>query len=339
MDLDDGGAGGASGGANGGGGASDMLLGGPTGGTGQMRSDEGAAAVADGKQPNATPTGDLGHAPTVPDAQAGAADPDWLTRLSADPLEGDKPSLRDWVKSTGVKDLDGLAKIARDNQAALRDSGRVKVPGEGASAEEVAAYHKAIGVPDEAKGYEFAAPKGEDGEALPVNATLLERIASSAKANGVPKSAMEAVVADFMAAQLDEANTLETTLKADAEKWAKAQGADRDAKLAAVDRAGSALGLDRNDLLGLRAALGSEKALNLLSRIGDGMTEDVLMGGGGKARFGVSAAEAQAEMDRLKADPAFQARVLVPGSAERQRWDRLQAATGAEADRKARENS
>lgn len=338
MALNDGEGGGAAAagaegaaGAGGEGGAAALL----GGGTGQLRSEEGAAAVANGPA-NAAAGDELGHAATVPAALAGEADPDWLTSLSADPGEGDEPSLRDWAKARGYKTLDEVVKSARDNQKAVRDGGRVKVPGEGATPEELASFNKAIGVPDDAKGYQFTAPKGEDGADIPLNTALLERIAEAGHKAGVPKGALEAVVADYVKAQLDEVNASDAANQEAAAKWAKAQGAEAPAKLAAVDKAAAALDLSRAELLSLRAAWGAEKALTVLARLGDGMTEDVLMGGG-KARFGVGGAEAQSEMDRLKADPAFQAKVRVPGSAERQRWDRLQAAVGAEADRKARE--
>jgi hypothetical protein len=72
---------------------------------------------------------------------------------------------------------------------------------------------------------------------------------------------------------------------------------------------------------GLRAGLGADRALGLLAKLGAGMAEDVLITGGGN-RFGVSGAEAKTELDRLKADTEFQKK-NVPGSPERQRWDRL----------------
>jgi hypothetical protein len=81
--------------------------------------------------------------------------------LSAE-KNGEDPSNQEWVAKLGVKDLDGLAKIARDNQKALRESGRVKIPGENATDEEKAAFREAIGAPKEAAGYEVAMPEGAE---------------------------------------------------------------------------------------------------------------------------------------------------------------------------------
>lgn len=75
------------------------------------------------------------------------------------------------------------------------------------------------------------------------------------------------------------------------------------------------------DMTGLRAGLGADRALGLLAKLGAGMAEDVLITGGSN-RFGVSGAEAQAEIDRLKSDDDFQKK-NIPGSPERTRWDRL----------------
>ena len=43
----------------------------------------------------------------------------------------------------------------------------------------------------------------------------------------------------------------------------------------------------------------------MMAKLGDGMTEDVLESGS-RQRFGVSGAEAQAEMDKLETDTDFQ---------------------------------
>lgn len=287
------------------------LLGGGEGGATAGGGDGGAV---DGGN------GDTGSGTTLD-----GVDPDWYAQLSADAGEEDA-SLRDWVKAVGVKDLNGLAKIARDNQRAVRDSGRIKVPGEGASPEDIASFHKAIGVPEDPKGYEIKAPVGDDGEPIALNTGLLDRLSESAHKAGMPKQAFEAVVSDFIQLQLDEAAAINTQGQKDAEAVVKGWGADATEKLAAVDRAAAALNLTRDDLVGLRNAWGAEKTLTVMARLGGGLTEDTMLTDTGRQRFGVTGAQAQAEMDRLKTDRAFMDRVMVPGSAEYVRWNRLQDA-------------
>lgn len=75
-------------------------------------------------------------------------------------------------------------------------------------------------------------------------------------------------------------------------------------------------------MAGLRSGMGADRALGLLSKLGAGMAEDVMITGGSN-RFGVSGAEAQTELDRLKSDGEFMAKATKDGTPERARWDRL----------------
>lgn len=244
-------------------------------------------------------------------------DPAFYELLSAEGGDAANPSNRDWAKSAGVKDPDQAIKMLRDNMKAARAEGKFTVPGADAKPEDIAAFRTAIGVPDKPDGYEIKGPEG-----VPLNAPLIAKLAESAVKHGAPKGAFEGLVSDFIAAQLDEAATAAEALDDEAAAWVKEQGAGSTAKLAAVDTAARALGLSRDDMTGLRQALGPKRALDLLAKLGDGMAEDTLITGG-KGRFGVTGAEAQAEIDRLKTDPEFQKKVMVKGSPESERWNRL----------------
>lgn len=61
----------------------------------------------------------------------------------------------------GVKSVADVDKMLRDNIAAARakTDGMVRVPGEGAKPEEIAAFRKALGVPDTAEGYGALRPE------------------------------------------------------------------------------------------------------------------------------------------------------------------------------------
>jgi hypothetical protein len=294
--------------------------------------DGGAAAGAEGGAAD----GGTGAEGGAGDGGAdGGADPDWYANLSAD-ADGDKPSLRDWVKATGVKDLEGLAKVARDNQAALRESGRIKIPGEGAKPEELAEFRKAIGVPAAAAEYTVTAPKDDAGNDLPLNDELIGRMAESALKHGAPKAVFEGIVSDFIQAQLDEAAEIDTAQKQLAEDTVKGWGKDKDANLAAIDNAARALGIDRNKMVALRNALGADFALDMMAKLGKGMAEDVMITGGSN-RFGISGAEAVQEIARLKTDGEFQKKLMAGDPASVARWNRLNEAEAAyeEAKRKA----
>ncbi|MCJ8158850.1 hypothetical protein [Sphingomonas sp. LaA6.9] len=265
-------------------GAADDLLGGGAGG------DQGG--------------GDQGGDQGGGDAGAGggdAVDPEFYGLLSAQGAEGDNPSNRDWIKSAGFKDMDGVVKALRDNIKAVRDSGRVKVPGEDASDEDRAAFARAIGVPENIDGYEIKAPDG-----IQLNEPLIGALRESALKHGAPKGAFEGLVSDFIQAQLDEAAAESKKQDDLASAKVKEWGAGANEKLSHVNSAARHLGFSKADMQGLRNGLGADRALDLLAKLGEGMAEDTLMTGG-RGRFGVTPAEAQSELDKLNSDPEHMA--------------------------------
>lgn len=289
----------------------------------------GAGDAAGGGGEAGAGGGDQGGGGDGGQADGESADAAWLETFSAETGEGESASLRDWVKSTGVKDASALAKIARDNQRALRDSGRVKVPGEGASAEEIASYHKAIGVPEDPKGYTVPEIKGADGNPVALNTPFVDRVIGAAHKHGIPKTAMDALLAEEVAAQVAEHDAAVAALTKAAGDHVKSWGADKDARLAQVNAAAKEAGLSRQDMEYLRGMpSGPGKMLDMLAKFGTNFSEDALIGGERK-QFGVNAAEAQKELDAIKADPELVRKARIPGSAENQRWNRLQKAAAA----------
>lgn len=289
------------------------LLGGDGGG------DQGGGSGAEGQgsgDQQQQAGGDQGGG----DGGAGVVDPDWYASLSAETGEGETASHRDWIKAKGFKDLDGVVKSMRDTEKALRDGGRIKVPGEGASAEDVAAFNKAIGVPDTAEGYQVTLPETNGG--LELDNDMIGKLAGIAHQAGLPKAGFEAVVNAYVAHQVEEhiaeVRRQDDLTQAKIAEW----GADKDAKLADCQAAMRGLNIDRTMIAQLQNAWGSDKALDFLAKIGGGIAEDRLITGG-SGRFGVSAAEAQNEINRMKADPAMLEKIMQPNSPERQRWDRL----------------
>ncbi|CAD7335167.1 hypothetical protein FIM10_01845 [Sphingomonadales bacterium 56] len=300
------------------GGAAGLLGDGGTGG------DGGAGGAAD---PNAQQQGDGGQGGAGEgggDGGQGGGDgadlPEWAKGLSGDGGENDAPSNRDWVKAKGFKDLDGVVKSLRDTERALRDSGRVKVPGDSAGAEELAAFHKAIGVPDDAKGYEVSLPETNGG--LELNTDLIGKLAEIAHAAGTPKAAFEQLANAYVEHQvtehLAEVQKQDELAQAKLKEW----GSDKDARLADCQAAQRALGIDRVMVAQLQSAWGADKTLDFLAKIGGGIAEDTLITGG-TGRFGVTAAEAQRELDAIKNDPARASKASVPGTSDNLRWKQL----------------
>jgi len=295
-----------------------MDLGTDTNDTGSL-----TAGLFGGEPAPAAPAGDP---PAGGDPAPGGDIPaDFLALFPADTPDGESASLQDWVKASGVKDAATLAKIARDNQKALRESGRIKVPGEGATPQEIAEYRAAIGVPDAPTGYQLPEFKGADGNPIPVNTALTERIFAKAHELGIPKAIGEKLVADEIEAQLAEHDAAVKQLQADAQKHIAAWGAEKDQGIAQVNAALKELGFTREDVEHMRAMPGGVgKFLDAMRKIGSNFTEDTLIRGD-RQTFGMTAQQAQAEINAMKADRAIADKVMIKGTPENEKWNRLNA--------------
>lgn len=286
------------------------LIGGDAGAGG---GDAGAAAAGGG---------DAGGAGADAGAAGGDVPADFLALFPADAAEGE-PSLQDWVKSVGVKDAATLAKIARDNQKALRESGRIKVPGEGATPQEIAEYRTAIGVPNDPSGYAVPEFKDAAGNPIPVNTALTERIFAKAHELGGPKALVEQLVASEIEAQVAEHDAAVKQLQADAQKHLASWGAEKEKGMAQVNAALKELGFDRQDVEHMRALPGGVgKFLDAMRKIGSNFTEDTLVKGD-RQTFGMTPETAQQELTAMQSNPETVKKIMVPGSPERIKRDRL----------------
>lgn len=322
MDLTNGNAGaadaGAGGGAAGAASVADLLGGAAGAGAGAGAGDAGAGA------------GDAGAG----DAGAGSGGDDaFLNQFPLEAADGESTGLRDWVKAAGIKDPAQMARMLRDNMTAVRN--KLQPPGENATDEQKAAWREAIGVP--AKPEDYATPefKGADGQPVELNTALIDSLKAAAHKAGVPAEGFNNLLNEAIAQQITEADGARMEL----DKRAKAfidqnWKGDADAKLEQVDAGLQWLGLDKNDALALRVAIGPEKALQLAQKVGENLKEDTLVRGDVKHRFGMSGEAAQARLDAIKADKDRAARAMVPGSAERQEYDRLVEIIAADQERK-----
>lgn len=317
------GAGAGAGGAAGGGSAMDLL----TGGAGAAGSDGGSDGGQGGDGGAGAGAGVGG------DGGQGGSDLAWLEQLGAD--NGDGISPRDIAKAKGWKSMDDVVRSYHEVERAFRESGRVKVPTDKSTPEEVSAWRKAIGVPDTAEGYKLDPVTAPDGSEVQLDNGLLGRLAAKAHEIGVPEAAYKALVGDYVQAQLEEFSTMEAGQRADAADWVKDQGDKAAAKSAAVNRAAEALGLDGEEVLKVRNALGSKRALDMLAKLGEGIGEDVVMGLNGGQKFLMNADQAQAQIDQMKGDPATVARMTVKGTPEFAKYNRLLDIVGEAANRRA----
>jgi hypothetical protein len=305
--------------------------------------DEGAGGAGSGAGGGAGAGAGAGAAAGAAAAAAGGgdADPDWLESFSAEGGDADNPSNRDWLKAKGFKTLDDLAKSYREAEHAIRNGGKFTVPGEGAKPEEVAAYHKAIGVPEKVDGYSITLPDGVTEDMLDM--PLLNSMREKALAAGTPAKAFDGLVQGVIQQQLDTAQAQATAENESRDALLKEWGGQKDAKMAEVNSACRALGLSRADVVAIQRGFGaqygepgSRRTLELLQKLGAGIAEDKLLGGDGPRRFGITPEEAQAEINKLSADREFGNKLMAKDPDAVARWGRLNEAVAAGEERKKR---
>lgn len=292
------------------------------GATGADPNGGGGAAATEG---NGGAGGDGGAG-----GSGGSGDPDWLSLFSAESADAANPSNRDWLKAKGYKSLDDVVKSYREAERAIHDSGRIAVPKEGATPEEIKAFHKAIGVPETADAYEVAAIEGhalDDGLIAAMRPIALEA--------GVPASAWKALSEGLMKHQLDQ---LQADQQRQNDEWSALQkewGASATERTVEFQRGVEAVGLKREDIAALQQVIGSKRVGEIFQKIGAGMTEATLLGGGNRNRFGITGPEAQKEVDALIADPEFGKKLAAKDPQATARWERLNAAVAAWRDAEA----
>lgn len=234
--------------------------------------------------------------------------------------------MRDALKAHGFKTLDDMGKklLELDKHAGAN---RIMLPGENATAEEIAAFHQSIGVPKDAKDYVLE----YDGVALDENMGNFARDVFP-KA-GVTQKGAEVIVKGWNKLMVDtvkahEARQNEALQQGD-EAWAKKNGAEHAAKLDLAMRAASELlGLDDKGVRALKIALGPEKAMDLLHGYGSVAASDGPGPDGGHKTFNITSADqAQKELDRMNKDPQI-SKILTDAThpehkSVKAKWERL----------------
>ena len=100
-----------------------------------------------------------------------------------------------------AKSFGDVSKMLTDSMTAARQKteGMIRVPGEGAKPEEVAAYRAALGVPEKPEDYAHVLPEGVKDEQL--NKEQLNAWKGKLHAQGVPKAAAETIINEYLAEQ------------------------------------------------------------------------------------------------------------------------------------------
>lgn len=248
------------------------------------------AGEATGAAPNLAAAGILGAGADPAKAADGA--PSWT--------EGLDDTRRAYVKAHGWSDPAALLESFQQAEKRISERG-LTVPSK-ADDPRWADVWKALGRPDEASGYKLQF-EGADPK-------MLEAASGWFHAAGLAPQQAKAVVGAFLehqkasAAQaeaLTQAREVESTA-ALRQAWGEAY--ERNIELAM--RAGQHLGLSDDEMRAMRRTIGVQRFAELLVGIGkDVLAEDDANIAGKLNLPAGSAAEAQAQLDRLHADPAF----------------------------------
>ncbi len=208
------------------------------------------------------------------------------------------------------------------------------IPGEGSSPEQIAAFRGKLGIPETPAGYEFDLSKVKN-----VNEPMVEFGRKMFHEIGVPANQAQKALdmwEDFIGEQnrtLDSGAT--TANEAEVAKIRSDLGAGADEFFANAKRAVAAMGMTDESLGRLEAAAGSGAIVELMGKIGKGLSEGSFIPGGGSGADDALASPeaAQAEIKRLQGSEEFQKKFLTAKHPEHgealKRMEALFAATTA----------
>ena len=232
--------------------------------------------------------------------QGGAAGFDWKGALG-EQFQAFEPT----IKAKGWKGPADALKAYNEAQKFIGadPNSRLILPGKDAKPEEVAAFWGKLGRPEAPGNYKFPQIEG-----VTTDPALEGPWQAVFHAANVPQSMMEKLYAgaaklmgEQVAAQKAELEKATATMRA---QTAAEFGEKFDAARVMAKRAAAAAGLTDEDTAAIyKAGPGVERAMfRILARLGEGIKEDTAAGGDSG---GMSAQDAQAEINKLYGDPEF----------------------------------
>lgn len=237
------------------------------------------------------------------------------------------------------------AKLTEQYRAAEKHIGAppdqlVRMPKADAKPEEISAFRQRIGVPVEAKDYDFSSVK--DGAGQPLAQAMADALRASFHAHGVTKDAAPAVALDVVK-HLDSQKTTQATL--DAGKLAEQKmtlernwgGKDSATyqynHLQAIEGA-RRLGITPEAVKALEGQIGYASVMDAMRKIGGARGEDIFVqtppGGGGPTAV-TTREGAISRKQELMADKAWGARFTAGDAEARREYDRLNIMINGEA--------
>lgn len=187
----------------------------------------------------------------------------------------------------------------------------VYLPKDAADEAGIKSFRQKIGIPADAKEYSFDGVKFADGTEL--EAGFTDAMRGALHKAGVPRDAAGDLVKSVIK-YLDDADAAEKTVatsKLDDQKKAlkTSWGTRHDENLLAAKQGARRLGVDPETVNALENAIGYDKVMEMFRKVGAGTSEDTFHEGRNTGAP-ATAATAQARLDELKRDDAWQKRLF-----------------------------
>jgi hypothetical protein len=264
--------------------------------------EEAGSVDAGNPAPEGTPAGEA-PAPeaATPEAAPAAGPNEWVSGIEDEGLRG-------WVESKGLnngsvenvlKSYQNLEKVFGADKAGRT----VVLPGPDADETAMGEFYTKLGRPEKPDGYELPVPDGDDGRMSEwAKGVFHEAGLSDKQATAISEKwnayvgGMQGQASEAEAARGDEA---EAALR---REW----GAAYDQKVAQVDNAAVKLGMNEEQLAGLRSSMGPADAMKFVANLAEQMGEASFDNDGVSENNNMmTPARAQEELAKLNMDKEF----------------------------------
>jgi hypothetical protein len=201
----------------------------------------------------------------------------------------------------------------------------LRLPQANASEADRKAFWQKLGVPAEARDYDFSAVRFADGTEL--NQVFADGMRSAFAQANVSKdkaaSIMNAIVKFEEGKEAAEAATFAANLEAERAKLNVNWGSNKDFNLLTAMNGARRLGITDEQVNALRSTLGEYQTMEMFRRIGAATTEDTFVEGSQATGAPTTLAAAEAEMARLQQDDAWVKRLLAGEVEARRQFEGL----------------
>lgn len=204
-----------------------------------------------------------------------------------------------WLAQKGYPDAAATIESHRNLEKLLGSDQRVIVP---TDPNDKAGWDKVwnqLGRPDSADKYVFQAPEGYE-----VNKDLSGGFAKAAHAVGVTQAQAKALFDWYIGAETEATGTMKARSESEMTALKTEWGAAFDQKLETGRRAAREFGVADAEMNAIEAVIGTAKLMKLFNDIGSKLGEHSIEGKG-STQFTMTPAQADAEISRLRGDPAF----------------------------------